>query len=61
MRLTIPAKEIARGGDALSRGVRLERAIGLDGAGIETFEEMFLAFMRGLLRPATPPSKTQPS
>jgi AcrR family transcriptional regulator len=59
MRLTIPAKEIARGGGALSRGVRLERAIGLDdGAGIETFEEMFLAFMRGLLRPATPPSKS---
>jgi hypothetical protein len=55
MRLTIPAREVARGGGALSRGVRLERAIGLDdGAGIEVFEEMFLAFMRGLLRPATP-------
>lgn len=57
MRLAIPAREVARGGGALSRGVRLERAIGLDdGAEIETFEEMFLAFMRGLLRPATPPT-----
>lgn len=57
MRLTIPAREVARGGGALSRGVRLERAIGLDdGAGVETFEEMFVAFMRGLLRPATPPT-----
>jgi AcrR family transcriptional regulator len=55
MRLTIPAREVTRGGGALSRGVRLERAIGLDdGAGIEVFEEMFVAFMRGLLRPATP-------
>ena len=55
MRLTIPAREVARGAGAMSRGVRLERAIGIDdGAGVETFEEMFLAYARGLLRPAEP-------
>jgi AcrR family transcriptional regulator len=50
MRLAIPATEIARGAGALVRGVRLERAIGLDhGTGTTTFETMFLAFTRGLM------------
>ena len=53
MRLTIGAREIARGGGALARGIRLERALALDdAAGTESFEEMFRAYVRGLMRPA---------
>lgn len=55
MRLTIGAREVARGGGALARGIRLERALALDdAAGTESFEQMFSAYVRGLMRPAQP-------
>jgi AcrR family transcriptional regulator len=53
MRLTIGAREVARGGGALARGIRLEQALALDdAAGAAGFEEMFRVFVRGLMRPA---------
>jgi AcrR family transcriptional regulator len=52
VRLRIPPEEAARGGGALSRGVRLERLLDPDGIGEKTFEEMFAAYLRGLAVPA---------
>jgi AcrR family transcriptional regulator len=54
MRFALDSRDVARGGGALARGIRLERALGLDaGAGPESFEEMFRAYVRGLMRPDT--------
>jgi AcrR family transcriptional regulator len=52
VRLRIAPEEAARGGGALSRGVRLERLLDPDGIGEKTFEEMFAAYLRGLVVPA---------
>jgi AcrR family transcriptional regulator len=53
METVLPARELARGGGALVRGIRLERAMGLaDDCTAEIFEAMFLAYVRGLMRPA---------
>lgn len=61
MQLLVPAREIARGGGALTRGVRLERAIGLaDDLTAEMFEEMFLAYVRGLMRPSGHDGRPRP-
>jgi hypothetical protein len=55
METVIPAREIARGGGALTRGIRLERAIGIaDECTVEIYEAMFNAYVRGLMRPARP-------
>jgi len=52
VRLRIAPEQAARGGGALSRGVRLERLLDPDGIGEKTFEEMFAAYLRGLVVPA---------
>lgn len=49
--LRLPATDVARGGGALSRGVRLERLIDPDGVAEETFVEMFTAYVLGLEEP----------
>jgi AcrR family transcriptional regulator len=48
----IPARDVARGSSALVRGMELERLLDprADEAGL--FEEMWMAFIRGLARPA---------
>jgi AcrR family transcriptional regulator len=56
MRPVISPREIARGAGALVRGIRLERALGFAGDHTsETFEAMFLAYVRGLMRPQEGP------
>lgn len=49
--LAIPAREVVRGGGALARGVRLERALGFaENCTPEVFEAMFVAYAQGLMR-----------
>jgi AcrR family transcriptional regulator len=52
IRLRLSAADVARGGGALSRGVRLERLLDPAGVAEKTFEEMFTAYVTGLARPA---------
>jgi AcrR family transcriptional regulator len=52
VRFRLPADEVARGGGALSRGVRLERLLDPAGVGAESFEEMFAAYLTGLVAQA---------
>lgn len=52
MRLRLPAEEVARGGGALSRGLRLERLLEPDWVTEKNFVEMFTAYATGLAEPA---------
>jgi AcrR family transcriptional regulator len=49
--LVIPAREVVRGTYALSRGMGLERLLDDRAAPAAVFEEMFLAYAMGLIRP----------
>jgi AcrR family transcriptional regulator len=53
---TIPIRELVRGSGALNRGLAVEQL--LDPAlPVEAFEEMHVAYMRGLTKPAPAPRK----
>lgn len=47
---TIPAREVARGSAALLRGMELERTLDPDAGDAARFEEMWTAYVRGLVR-----------
>jgi AcrR family transcriptional regulator len=49
--LRLPPEEVARGGGALSRGMRLERLLDPAGASEDDFVEMFTAYVTGLIEP----------
>jgi len=49
--LRLPPEEVARGGGALSRGMRLERLLDPAGVSEDTFAEMFTAYVTGLVEP----------
>lgn len=51
VRFTIPAKEIARGSNALARGVALDRLLAPGTVSAALFEEMHTAYAMGLIRP----------
>jgi AcrR family transcriptional regulator len=51
VRLRLSPEDVARGAGALSRGVRLERLLDPAGLAEETFEEMFAAYLTGLVVP----------
>ena len=44
---TLPTREVARGGAALNRGLQIEQLLD-PGLSVEMFEEMHVAYMRGL-------------
>ena len=46
----IPTREVARGSAALLRGLELERTLDPDAGDAAQFEEMWTAFVRGLVR-----------
>jgi AcrR family transcriptional regulator len=48
---TIPAREVVRGTYALSRGIGLERLLDPQVTPLAQFEEMFMAFTKGVTRP----------
>jgi AcrR family transcriptional regulator len=48
----IPARDVARGSSALVRGMELERLLEPEADEAKLFEEMWMAFIRGLARPA---------
>jgi AcrR family transcriptional regulator len=50
---TIPAREVVRGTYALSRGMGLERLLDPEATPLAQFEEMFLAYAMGVIRPRT--------
>jgi AcrR family transcriptional regulator len=50
---TIPAREVVRGTYALSRGMGLERLVDPRATPLAQFEEMFLAYVKGTIRPRT--------
>jgi AcrR family transcriptional regulator len=52
VRLRLPPEDVARGGGALSRGVRLERLLDPAGISERAFEDMFAAYVTGLVLPA---------
>lgn len=52
VRYRIPVHDVVRGGGAISRGLRLERLLDPSGVPIETFEEIFHAYVTGLAEPA---------
>jgi AcrR family transcriptional regulator len=57
---SIPAREIARGSNALARGIALDRLLRPESVSGELFEEMHVAFVRGLTssaESATPAGK----
>jgi AcrR family transcriptional regulator len=47
--LRLPPEEVARGGGALSRGMRLERLLDPKGVSEDEFVEMFSAYVTGLV------------
>jgi hypothetical protein len=49
----IPAREVIRGTYALSRGIGLERLLDPQATPLAQFEEMFLAYAMGVIRPRT--------
>lgn len=51
-RWALPALEVARGAGALARGVRMERALGLEIGPEKMFEKMFVAFLESMIRAA---------
>jgi AcrR family transcriptional regulator len=48
----LPPKEVARGSGALFRGLAVERLLDPEGVPIELVEEIHVAYMRGMERPA---------
>ena len=60
---SIPAKDVARGSNALGRGIALDRLLRPDSVSGELFEEMHAAYVGGLTRPAdgAPPAGKDPS
>jgi AcrR family transcriptional regulator len=50
---TIPAREVVRGTYALSRGMGLERLVNPKATPLAQFEEMFMAYAMGAIRPRT--------
>jgi AcrR family transcriptional regulator len=48
VRLRLPFDQVARGGGALSRGVRLEWLVDPEAVGEQDFEEMLVAYLTGL-------------
>jgi AcrR family transcriptional regulator len=48
--LTIPSKEIARGSNALARGIALDRLLDPDTVSADLFEEMHTAYCHGVTR-----------
>jgi AcrR family transcriptional regulator len=60
---SIPPKEIARGSNALARGIALDRLLRPDSVSGELFEEMHAAYVNGLTRSAdgAPPAGKDPS
>ena len=51
VRYTIPTRELVRGSGALNRGLAVEQLLDPE-LSVEAFEEMHVAYMRGLTRPA---------
>jgi AcrR family transcriptional regulator len=49
----IPIREMVRGTYALSRGMGLERLVDPQVTPLAQFEEMFVAYVKGLMRPGT--------
>lgn len=47
---TLPAREVVRGVYAISRGLGLEALLADDTGTLDPFEEMFLAYVMGLIR-----------
>ena len=52
VRFAIPAKEIARGSNALARGIALDRLLDRRPSPRDLFEEMHTAYVLGLTRPS---------
>jgi len=50
---TIPARDVVRGTYALSRGIGLERLLDPQATPLAQFEDMFLAYAMGAIRPRT--------
>jgi AcrR family transcriptional regulator len=50
VRYTIPTRDMVRGSGALNRGLAVEQLLDPD-LSVEAFEEMHVAYMRGLTRP----------
>jgi hypothetical protein len=50
VRFAIPTIEIARGSNALARGIALDRLLSPDSLSAEVFEEMHTAYALGLTR-----------
>ena len=48
--LTLPAREVVRGVYAISRGLGLEALLADDAGTLDPFEDMFLAYVMGLIR-----------
>ena len=48
--LALPAREVVRGIDAVSRGLGLETLLADESQALDQFEEMFLAYVTGLIR-----------
>ena len=53
LEFAIPAREVIRGTYALSRGIGLERLLDPQATPLAQFEEMFLAYAMGVIRPGT--------
>jgi AcrR family transcriptional regulator len=53
LEFTMPAREVVRGTYALSRGMGLELLLSEEPGTTTQYEEMFLAYAMGLLRPRT--------
>jgi hypothetical protein len=53
LEFTMPAREVVRGTYALSRGMGLELLLSEEPGTTTKYEEMFLAYVMGLLRPRT--------
>jgi hypothetical protein len=53
LEFAIPAREVIRGTYALSRGTGLERLLDPQATPLAQFEEMFLAYAMGVIRPRT--------
>jgi AcrR family transcriptional regulator len=57
---TIPAREVVRGTYALSRGMGLERLVDPEATPLAQFEEMFMAYVTGTIRPRAGNGAPQP-
>jgi AcrR family transcriptional regulator len=52
MEYSIPARDVARASSALVRGIELERLLDSEAEEAELFEELWVAQLKGLARPA---------